>query len=70
MIMLQKVAWVAVGVLGAGAMAVIALAHGESVNAAWLVTAALCTYAIAYRFYALFIAKTVFRVDPTRQTPA
>jgi len=68
--MLQKVAWVAVGVLGAGAMAVIALAHGESVNAAWLVTAALCTYAIAYRFYALFIAKTVFRVDPTRQTPA
>jgi len=68
--MLKKIGWVAIGVLGTGAMAVIALAHGETVNAAWLVIAALCTYATAYRFYALFIAKTVFRLDPTRQTPA
>jgi len=68
--MLKKIGWVAVGVLGTGAMAVIALAHGETVNAAWLVIAALCTYATAYRFYALFIAKNVFRLDPTRQTPA
>jgi carbon starvation protein len=68
--MLRNLAWVATGILGAGAMAVIALANGETVNAAWLVIAALCTYFIAYRFYALFIARTVLRLDASRQTPA
>jgi carbon starvation protein len=68
--MLRKLAWLGIGILGAGAMAIIALANGETVNAAWLVIAALCTYFIAYRFYALFIAKTVLRVDASRHTPA
>ena len=68
--MLRNVAWVGIGILGAGAMAVIALANGETVNAAWLVIAALCTYFIAYRFYALFIARTVLGIDAIRQTPA
>ena len=31
--------------------AVLALSRGENVSAAWLLVAALCTYAIAYRFY-------------------
>ena len=42
----------------------------QSVNAAWLVIAAVCIYLIAYRFYALFIAEKVLGVDPTRWTPA
>ena len=62
--------WVGIGILGAGAMAIIALANGETVNAAWLVIAALCTYFTAYRFYALFIARRVLRIDASRQTPA
>ena len=48
----------------------VALTRGEPVNAAWLVTAAVCIYFIAYRFYALFIAGKVFGVDPKRLTPA
>jgi carbon starvation protein len=68
--MMRKLGWVGIGILGVGAMAMIALANGETVNAAWLVIAALCTYFIAYRFYALFIARHVLRLDASRQTPA
>ncbi len=39
-------------------------------NSAVLVFAALCVFAIAYRFYGLFIATEVLRVDPARPTPA
>jgi carbon starvation protein len=59
-----------VAVVGAIAFGVIALSRGEPVNAAWLVVAAVCIYFIAYRFYALFIAKTVLGADPARPTPA
>nr|WP_235513216.1 MULTISPECIES: carbon starvation CstA family protein [unclassified Sphingomonas] len=44
--------------------------RGEPVNALWIVVASLCVYAIAYRFYGLFIASRVLRVDPSRATPA
>ncbi|MGI9245756.1 MAG: carbon starvation CstA family protein, partial [Steroidobacteraceae bacterium] len=63
-------AWIAVAILGAFAFAAIALNHGEPVNAAWLVTAALCVYFIAYRFYGRFIATRVLRLDDSRPTPA
>ena len=59
-----------IAVVGAIAFGVIALSRGEPVNAAWLVVAAVCIYFIAYRFYALFIAKTVLGADPARPTPA
>ncbi len=62
--------WVAVGLLGAGAFGVIALARGETISAAWLVVAAVCSYLVAYRFYSRFIADTVFGLDATRATPA
>ncbi len=62
--------WFAVAVLGAFAFAALALNQGESVNAAWLVTAALCAYFIAYRFYGRFIAHRVLRLDDARPTPA
>src|SRR5215472_3087219 len=66
----KKLLWVAVAVLGAVALGIVALKRGEPVNAMWLVIAALCIYAIAYRFYALFITNTVLGVDAARQTPA
>src|SRR3984957_14975032 len=68
--MVSVLVWTAIAILGAGAFAVLALARGESVSAAWLLTAALCTYAVAYRFYSRIIARQIFALDPTRQTPA
>jgi len=66
----QIALWTAVAILGAVAWAVLALARGESVNAVWMLFAALCSYAIAYRFYARFIANRVLGVDNRRATPA
>jgi len=68
--LLNKLVWVVLVVLGTISFAVIALSRGETINAAWLVSAAVCTYFIAYRFYGLWIAREVFRVDGTRPTPA
>lgn len=42
----------------------------SGLNAAALVFAALCIYAVAYRFYGLFIAAKVLRLDPSRRMPA
>jgi carbon starvation protein len=66
----NKLLWAAVTVLGAASFGVLALSRGESVNAAWLVIAAVCIYLIAYRFYSTFIASKVLGVNPARQTPA
>jgi len=62
--------WTAVGLLGAIAWAMVALARGEEVSAVWLVVAALGSYAIAYRFYSRFIARRVLQLDDSRATPA
>ncbi|MFL5552642.1 MAG: carbon starvation CstA family protein [Gemmatimonadaceae bacterium] len=62
--------WSFISVLGAASFAWLALSRGESVNAAWLLVAALCTYAVAYRFYSRFIASKIFALDPARPTPA
>ncbi|NOT70171.1 MAG: carbon starvation protein A, partial [Hyphomicrobium sp.] len=62
--------WLAVAILGAVSLGVVALSRGETINAVWLVAAATCTYLLAYRFYSLFIAERVLRLDSTRQTPA
>ncbi|OPY77810.1 MAG: Carbon starvation protein A [Syntrophorhabdus sp. PtaU1.Bin058] len=42
----------------------------EGMNSAVLVFAALCVFAIAYRFYGLFIATKVLRIDPSRRLPS
>jgi carbon starvation protein len=62
--------WTAVSILGAVAWGFIALARGEHISAAWLIIAALCSYAIAYRFYSRFIARRGLGVDNNRATPA
>ncbi len=62
--------WIAVALLGAVALGGIALNRGESINALWFITAALCVHAIAYRFYAAWIAARVLVIDPSRATPA
>src|SRR5687768_8086673 len=68
--LLSVVIWVGIAILGAGAFGFIALARGETISAAWLVIAAVCSYLVAYRFYSRYIAYTVFGLDPRRATPA
>ncbi|HSI37613.1 MAG TPA: carbon starvation CstA family protein [Methylotenera sp.] len=67
---IKTIIWLAVALLGAAAISGIALNRGESINALWFITAAFCVYAIAYRFYAAWIAASVLVIDETRATPA
>ena len=62
--------WVGISTLGAVGFGAIGLSRGESISAAWLVVAGVCTYLVAYRFYSRYLAYTVFGLDRTRATPA
>ncbi|MBA3793474.1 MAG: carbon starvation protein A [Rubrobacter sp.] len=62
--------WLGVALVGAICWGVLALSRGETVNAGWLLFAAIASYAIAYRFYARFIQKKVLETDDSRATPA
>ncbi|MCF7988451.1 MAG: carbon starvation protein A [Methylovulum sp.] len=66
----QMLLWLFIAVVGASAVGGIALSRGESINALWFITAAGCVYALAYRFYAAWIACSVLQVDDSRATPA
>ncbi|MBW3068009.1 carbon starvation protein A [Actinomyces sp. 594] len=67
----KKIAlWVAITALGVLGWWMLAVARGESVNTIWFVVTAICTYAIGYRFYALYIQRTIMRPDDTNATPA
>jgi carbon starvation protein len=66
----KNLLWTLVAVLGAAAISGIAMNRGESINAVWFIAAAVCVYAIAYRFYAAWIAARVLVIDETRATPA
>jgi len=48
--LLKTALWVTVAVLGAVALGSVALHRGETINSAWLVVAAICVYALGYRF--------------------
>ncbi len=62
--------WAGVVALGTFALAGIAFNRGESINAMWFIVAAICIYALGYRFYSAFLAAKVFALDSTRATPA
>jgi carbon starvation protein len=62
--------WVIVALIGAVCWGILALSRGETINAGWLLFAALASYAIAYRFYARFIQNRVLGTDDSRATPA
>ena len=68
--LIKKFVWVLIALIGTFAVGGIAINRGESINALWFITAALCVYAIAYRFYAAWLATKVLLVDQTRATPA
>jgi carbon starvation protein len=62
-------AWIAVAAAGALAYVVMAVHRGEPLSAAWVLTAALCTYAGGYRFYSKWIAAKLLTLDDQRATP-
>src|SRR5512134_4110173 len=68
--MLRTIGWIVVALAGAAGWAVLALHRGETINAAWLVVAAIGTYLVAYRVYSRFLAYRVFGLDERRATPA
>jgi carbon starvation protein len=68
--LLSAMGWALAALTGAGCIAYIALSRGETISAAWVITAAVCTYAIAYRFYSKMIAANIFALNATRSTPA
>lgn len=66
----SNLGWAAIAILGAASLGIVALSRGETINAVWLVAAASCVYLLAYRFYSLFLARHVLKLDSSRATPA
>ncbi len=66
----SKIGWAALALLGAFCLGTVALRRGEQINALWIVVAAVSIYLVAYRFYALYIARNVMQLDAGRATPA
>ncbi|QIS15472.1 carbon starvation CstA family protein [Nocardia arthritidis] len=66
----KKGIFLAIGVIGAIAWAVLAIARGENVNAVWIVVAAICTYVLAYQFYARIIEYRITKPRDDIATPA
>jgi carbon starvation protein len=62
--------WIAISLLGATAVAVAGLSRGEPINSLWLVVAGVCTFAVAYRFYASWLIAKVLTVDDMRAPAA
>src|SRR6516225_1397001 len=64
-----RLLWLAVALLGGWAFAVVAFHRGEPVNSGYILIAAVCTYAIGYRFYSKWIAAHVLSLQDRRATP-
>jgi carbon starvation protein len=67
---LKHIPWIILALVGAACLTVLAVSRGEPVNALWIVVAAVSTFLVVYRYYALFIARHVMALDPRRATPA
>ena len=61
--------WILLALAGAGAYAALALRRNEPINSAHILIAAVCTYAIGYRFYSKWIATRVLALNDRRATP-
>jgi carbon starvation protein len=68
--LLRILGWGSIAAAGAISVAVLSLARGEPVSALWMVVAALCTFAISYRFHSAWLMAKVLTLDDLRATPA
>src|SRR5436189_6421454 len=64
-----KMFWIVLAFAGAWAYATLALHRGEHLNSAYILIAALCSYAVGYRFYSKWIAARVLMLNERRATP-
>lgn len=64
-----KVFWFLVALAAAWAYVTLFLHTKEPVNSAYILIAALCTYAIGFRFYSKWIAARVLALNDRRATP-
>lgn len=62
--------WIIISIFGASSFSFIAFFRGETINSLWIITSALCTYLIGYRFYSAWITAKVLTIDEYRKTPA
>ena len=67
---LKIAVWSLVVALGVSAIAVLAWSRGEPVSALWMVVAALCVFAVSYRFHSAWLMAKVLTLDELRATPA
>lgn len=66
----KKALWAALTLLGVAAVAVLAGAREEQINALWIIIAGICAFAISYRFYSKWLATRVLVLNDERATPA
>ena len=66
---LAPIFWLLLALAGAAAYATLAFRRSEPVNSAYILIAAVCTYAIGYRFYSKWIAAHVLTLNDRRATP-
>ncbi len=66
---LFQAGWLLLALLGAWGYFTLAVRRGEPVNSASLLVAAVCTYAIGYRFYSRWLAVRVLMLNDRRATP-
>jgi len=67
--LIKIVFWVLFSLLGAFAYVTIAFHRQEHLNSAYILTAAICSYVIGYRFYSKWIAAKVLALNDRRATP-
>jgi carbon starvation protein len=68
--LVKRVLWAVIASGAALCLGAIATSRGERISSIWLVLAAACSYLIAYRFYARFLAARVMALNDNRATPA
>jgi carbon starvation protein len=61
--------WLLLALAGAWAYSTMALHQGEHLNSAYILVAALCSYAVGYRFYSKWLAARVLMLNDRRATP-
>src|ERR1039457_5296033 len=69
-LLLRVLGWSSVVSLGTASIAILAWSRGEPVSALWMVVAAVCVFAVAYRFHSAWLMAKVLTLDEQRATPA
>ncbi|HLX68336.1 MAG TPA: carbon starvation CstA family protein [Verrucomicrobiae bacterium] len=67
--LMAKIFWFLVAVAAAWAYVTLFLHTDQPVNSAYILIAAICTYAIGFRFYSKWIAARVLALNDRRATP-